>query len=124
VLSSWFSAISLVRNLSAHHSRLWNAPMHVDQPLAAKKLRSEMTPTDTLYARFVVLGALLEMVDPATDWKRRLIALIQRYPTVPLSQMGIPAGWDARAFWGIISPIAVPDRPSPVIAFVEHRVPR
>ena len=124
VLSSWFRAISLVRNLSAHHSRLWNAPMHVDQPLAAKKLRFEMTPTDTLYARFVALGALLPMIDPATEWKRRLIALIQRYPTVPLSQMGIPAGWDGCAFWATPSRGAAPDRPSPMIVFVGHPVAR
>jgi abortive infection bacteriophage resistance protein len=99
ILASWFRAISRVRNLSAHHSRLWNAPMHVDQPAAAKKLRLEMTPTDRLYARLVVLASLIEMVDPATDWKRRLAALVRRYPTVPLSQMGIPAGWDERSFW-------------------------
>jgi abortive infection bacteriophage resistance protein len=99
VLSSWFRAISLVRNLSAHHSRLWNAPMHVDQPIAAKKLRSEMMPTDRLYARLVVLAALLEMIEPGSDWKRRLAGLMERYPTVPLVQMGIPAGWEARPFW-------------------------
>ena len=99
ILASWFRAVSRVRNLSAHHSRLWNAPMHVDQPVAAKKLRCEMTPTDRLYARLVVLASLLEMIGPGMDWKRRLVALLRRYPTVPLSQMGIPAGWDGRPFW-------------------------
>ena len=99
VLSSWFRSVSLVRNLSAHHSRLWNAPMHVDQPLAAKKLRCEMIPTDRLYARFVVLAALLEAIDPASGWKRRLVALVGRYPAVPLKQMGMPAGWQCRPFW-------------------------
>jgi len=99
ILSSWFRAVSLVRNLSAHHSRLWNAPMHVDQPVAAKKLRCEMTPTDRLYARLVVLASLLEMIGPGMDWKRRLVTLLRRYPAVPLSQMGIPVGWDGRSFW-------------------------
>lgn len=99
VLASWFRSISLVRNLSAHHSRLWNVPMHVDQPLAAKRLRAEMIPTDRLYARLVVLAALLEMIDPGTDWKQRLMTLVGRYPAVPLHQMGIPAGWIARPFW-------------------------
>ena len=99
VLASWFRSITFVRNLSAHHSRLWNAPMHVDQPLAAKKLRCEMIPTDRLYARFVVLAALLEAIDPASEWKRRLVALVGRYPAVPLKQMGMPAGWPCRPFW-------------------------
>nr|WP_240978717.1 Abi family protein [Longimicrobium terrae] len=99
VLSSWFRSISLVRNLCAHHGRLWNAPMHVDQPLAATRLRSEQTPTDHLYARLVALAALVGMVDPDSDWKRRLIRLLSRYPSVPLAPMGIPAGWDQRPFW-------------------------
>jgi abortive infection bacteriophage resistance protein len=99
VLSSWFRSMTYVRNISAHHGRLWNAPMHVDQPLAAKKLRCEMIPTDRLYARFVVLAALLEAIGPASEWKRRLIALVGRYPAVPLKQMGMPAGWQCRPFW-------------------------
>lgn len=99
VLSSWFRSVALVRNLSAHHGRLWNAPMHVDQPVAAKKLRAEMTPTDRLYARLVVLAALLKEIDPESDWKRRLVTLIARHPAVPLNHLGIPAGWDTRPFW-------------------------
>lgn len=99
VLSSWFRSITLVRNLCAHHGRLWNAPMHVDQPLAATRMRAEQTPTDRLYARLVAIGALLEMIDPGSDWRQRLVALSARYPSVPLAPMGIPAGWDTRPFW-------------------------
>ncbi|HYW05876.1 MAG TPA: Abi family protein [Longimicrobium sp.] len=99
VLTSWFRAVNSVRNIRAHHGRLWNAPMHVDQPLAAKKLRAEMSPTDRLYARFVVVAALLEMIDPQSDWKRRLNSLLARYPSVQLAPMGMPAEWDTRPFW-------------------------
>ena len=99
VLASWFRSINLVRNISAHHGRLWNAPMHVDQPLAAKKLRPEMMPTDRLYARLIVLAALLDAVDPGSDWKQRLVGLVKRYPTVPLHPVGMPAGWENSSFW-------------------------
>ena len=99
VLSSWFRAANLVRNLCAHHGRLWNAPMHIDQPVAAKKLREEMIPTDRLYARLVLLGALVEPVGRPSNWKRRLIKLFLRYPSVPLAPMGIPDDWLTRRFW-------------------------
>jgi abortive infection bacteriophage resistance protein len=99
VLASWFRAVNLVRNICAHHGRLWNAPMHVDQPLAERRLRAEMIPTDRLYARFVVLAALLAMTDPASDWKHRLLALVAAHPGVPLQPMGIPPGWEVRPFW-------------------------
>lgn len=99
VLSSWFRSITLVRNLCAHHGRLWDAPMHVDQPLAAKKLRAEQTPTDRLYARLVAVAALLQMIDPDSGWKGRLVALMGRYPSVPRAPMGMPAGWETRPLW-------------------------
>jgi abortive infection bacteriophage resistance protein len=99
VLASWFRSLNLLRNMCAHHNRLWNAPMNVDQPMRARKLVSELARTDLLYARTVVLGELLSIVDPASEWKRRLTALICRFPAVPTGAMGFPADWSSRAFW-------------------------
>lgn len=70
-----------------------------DQPIAAKRLLPELARTDLLYARAIVLGELLGMIDPRSDWKTRLIALLCRYPAVPTGAMGFPAGWRMRAFW-------------------------
>jgi abortive infection bacteriophage resistance protein len=99
VLSSWFRSLNLLRNMCAHHNRLWNAPMNVDQPIAAKRLLPELGRTDLFYARAVVLAELLSMIEPASDWKRRLKGLMDRYPGVPASVMGFPADWRTRAFW-------------------------
>lgn len=99
VLGSWFRALNLLRNMCAHHNRLWNAPMHVDQPVGAKKLRGELGRTDVLYARLVVLAALLDVMDAGAEWKRRLIELIDRYPRVPHDVMGFPDDWQTRDFW-------------------------
>jgi abortive infection bacteriophage resistance protein len=101
VLSSWFRSLNLVRNMCAHHNRLWNAPMNVDQPMAARKLISELARTDLLYARTIVLGELLSIIEPASEWKRRLVALICRYPAVPTAAMGFPPDWSTRAFWRV-----------------------
>jgi abortive infection bacteriophage resistance protein len=99
VLASWFRSLNLVRNMCAHHNRLWNAPMNVDQPMAARKLLSELARTDLLYARTIVLGELLSIIQPAMEWKRRLTTLICRYPAVPTAAMGFPADWASRPFW-------------------------
>lgn len=99
VLGSWFRCLNLLRNMCAHHNRLWNAPMHVDQPVGAKKLRGEMGPTDMLYARLVVLAALLDVTGAGAEWKRRLLDLMDRYPRVPRDTMGFPEDWRARDFW-------------------------
>lgn len=99
VLASWFRSLNLLRNMCAHHNRLWNAPMNVDQPMAAKRLQPELARTDLFYARAIVLGELVMVIDPASDWKRRLRALVDRYPGVPLTVMGFPADWSTREFW-------------------------
>lgn len=99
VLGSWFRALNLLRNMCAHHNRLWNAPMHVDQPVGAKKLRAELGRTDVLYARLVILAALMDAMGAGAEWKRRLTELMDRYPNVPRAVMGFPEDWQARGFW-------------------------
>ena len=38
-------------------------------------------------------------IGAGAEWKRRLCALADRYPCVPLSTMGFPADWRSRDFW-------------------------
>ena len=99
ILVSWFRSLNMLRNMCAHHNRLWNFHMLVDQPKVAKKFRSEMTRTDRLYARVIVLIALLDEIAHGSDWKQRLIDLINRFPRVPTAAMGFPADWRLRAVW-------------------------
>ena len=99
ILVSWFRSVNMLRNMCAHHNRLWNFHMVVDQPKAANRFRSEMGSTDRFYARAVVLIALLGSVAPGSAWMRRLVELIDRYPTVPTSAMGFPADWRTRPLW-------------------------
>jgi len=78
ILVSWFRSANMLRNMCAHHNRLWNFHMVVDQPKAANRLKSEMSSTDRFYARAVVLIALLESVAPGSGWTQRLVNLIER----------------------------------------------
>lgn len=99
ILVSWFRSVNMLRNMCAHHNRLWNFHMLVDQPKVANRFRSELGGTDRFYARAVVLVALLGAVAPGSGWMQRLIHLIDRYPAVPTAQMGFPADWRTRRIW-------------------------
>jgi abortive infection bacteriophage resistance protein len=96
---SWFRSLNMLRNMCAHHDRLWNFHMVVDQPRAAKRFRSEMARTDRFYARAIVIVALLDAIAHDSEWKRRLIALVERHPAVPVAAMGFPPDWRRRAIW-------------------------
>jgi abortive infection bacteriophage resistance protein len=104
VLASWFRSLNLLRNMCAHHNRLWNAPMHVDQPVGAKKLRGELGRTDVLYARLVILASLLDVMGAGAEWKRRLVELLGRYPRVSPGVMGFPEDWRSRELWQCAPP--------------------
>jgi abortive infection bacteriophage resistance protein len=97
---SWVRSLNNLRNACAHHNRLWNAVMQVDQPMKHKSLRGEWgTNQNRFYARAVVMVALLHRIDSTLTWKQELKALFAKYPAVQPSQLGFPVGWDTRTFW-------------------------
>lgn len=99
ILLSWFRSLNVLRNMCAHHNRLWNFHMLVDRPKAAKSLKAEFVSTEWFYARAVVLSSLLDASGHGANWRRRLIALVDRYAIVAPARMGFPADWRTRAFW-------------------------
>ncbi|WP_353267885.1 Abi family protein [Gemmatimonas sp.] len=100
VLVSWFRALNGLRNVCAHHGRLWATHLLVDQPIAARAYASDFPSVTSPYARLVVASVLLADVDPkASNWRRQVVGLFHRFPTVSPHHLGCPAGWDARPVW-------------------------
>jgi abortive infection bacteriophage resistance protein len=100
IVLSWFRSTTMLRNLSAHHARLWNTRNGVDKPKRAKRIRREFGESmNTFYARAVAIVALFEEIGHDLDWKVRLRSLIDAHPFVDESQMGFPDSWRGRAFW-------------------------
>ena len=97
-LRGWLHTLSYVRNLCAHHARLWNRRL-VIKFTVAKKHFGVLDRGDTLYATAVVLRSLLRRVAPDTQWHWRLRELIGRYPGLPLGAMGFPANWVECPIW-------------------------
>lgn len=96
---SWFRSLNLIRNMCAHHNRLWNAVLVVDAPMKARAFTSDLTPSNTFYARAVVMAEILNRIGMGSAWKDRLRDLIRRCPSVQVAGMGFPAGWEARPVW-------------------------
>jgi len=107
IFRGWLHTLSYVRNLCAHHARLWNRRL-VIKPTVARKHLSVIRQGDTLYATAVVLYSLLLRVAPTTQWQLRLRDLISRYPDVPLGAMGFPDNWEQTAFWNFPHPTHTP----------------
>ncbi|MDK3019349.1 Abi family protein [Pseudodonghicola flavimaris] len=105
VVTSFAHHISTVRNICAHHGRLWNKRFTVTMtvPKYPAKLPVAMRDADPRYLHntLVMLDYLLALIAPGNEWKKRLVALIDGCPLADPSSMGFPADWRTRAVWKV-----------------------
>lgn len=97
-LKSWSLSLSYLRNLCAHHERVWNR-IHTIKPFITSQHRTDLTPNDKTYAQAVVLYTMLGLLSSRATWKGRLSTLFTEHPDVPAGNMGFPNNWAARAVW-------------------------
>lgn len=97
VMVSWFHSISHLRNLCAHHSRIWNRVFTI-KPIAGE-LSELMERNDKFYTQALIIQHLMGVVADRSTWAERLAALLEEYPSVNILDMGFPADWDSQMFW-------------------------
>jgi abortive infection bacteriophage resistance protein len=97
-LKSWCLSVSYLRNLCAHHSRIWNRTYTL-KPFITRQQERDLTPNDRTYAQAVTLRTLLKLCSGPSEWAERLKCLLAEHPNVPASAMGFPMGWMDRPFW-------------------------
>jgi abortive infection bacteriophage resistance protein len=109
IFASWLRSLNYLRNVCAHHSRLWNRNI-VDQP---KLPPAEQAPTlsvfhDDAYRRarpFLLLCItqhLMRVINPSSNWGKRLSTLLANdFPDLVhldlgLERMGADQDWQKR----------------------------
>lgn len=103
ILTSFLHHLVIVRNICAHHSRLWNRSFVFifkhpkrDPEIAAKGLAGGSDRK--LYSTLVMLAYFMDQLCPGHEWKIRLRTLVSRHH-IPIAQMGFPANWETRTIW-------------------------
>jgi abortive infection bacteriophage resistance protein len=97
VLQSWLHHLSLVRNICAHHSRLWNREFSIIPETPKSKpvrLAGEfITGSRKLYNTFLILMHCMDVIAPHHHWRMRLKDLITLH-AIPVTMMDFPHGWE------------------------------
>lgn len=93
-----------LRNLCAHHSRLWNRNLTVKVSLPTSQpagIISSLNPPEKkrLYNSLILLGHMASVVAPESEWKQRLRAHLDTLNGPSHTEMGFPTDWRARDFW-------------------------
>ncbi len=104
--NSWLRHIVYIRNICAHHGRLWNHTLTVCAKIPDKprnpfpKVKPSMT--SNVYYTLCVIQYLQNTVKPTNTFAQRLKALIDGFPLIgekELASMGFPREWDRDEFW-------------------------
>jgi abortive infection bacteriophage resistance protein len=109
-LESWLRAMNDVRNICAHHSRLWNRGLKVIPALPAVGAMPELdhVPRNNqslsrVYTVLVLMRILHRHIHPSlSDWHKRvarhaLSASVN--PIISAASAGFPADWEKEAVW-------------------------
>jgi len=99
--ATWLHALNYVRNVCAHHRRLWNRELRVRPklPSLSRSWPYQVPSNSRLYCVLVILRHLVKIISPNCMWRDRLFALFDGHPEVSLGAMQIPADWRASPLW-------------------------
>jgi len=98
-----------VRNMCAHHSRLWNrspadqisCPKQGEVPLL-DHLADDKIAQSRIYATVAVIQYFLRTIHPTSTWGERLKMHIATFPTSKvnnIAQAGFPSRWEDLPLW-------------------------
>ena len=99
IFSSWLRTITLVRNIIAHHSRLWNRAIITKYgwPKNMETILLDFTPNQNhLKKIFPLLAGMIylnDKISPGHSLKKEVVDLMQQFPNVPFYKMGFPSYW-------------------------------
>lgn len=107
-LGSWIHHLVYVRNLCAHHARLWDREWSIKPDLPAGNVWAPpcVPGNAQFFASLLIQSTMLRPITPEsafiTDWRGRVENLLtNRLPTCPdaLKKMGLPENWDNHPLW-------------------------
>jgi abortive infection bacteriophage resistance protein len=108
VMASFCEHLSLVRNMAAHHARLWNRQITKKMKLAThgpeNLLQSFHRLPDTnphsrkLYNTLTMIVYLMDVISPDHNWRVRLKSLISTHD-INTHHMGFLSDWESRPLW-------------------------
>lgn len=103
ILENWMFCFSNLRNICAHHSRLWNrrltALLKIPIRPVYKFLNNSNVYPNKLYAVLCCLAYILKIVKPDNRFSFQLKELMKSCPLMQEKEMGFPKDWQNEPLW-------------------------
>lgn len=95
IVDSWMWTLKEVRNIAAHHERMWNrqfgnSALH---PRGHRGKAWENIPRNQSFGIISILAYFMNRIAPQSAWFERIQTLFEGYPEIPVDSMAIPSTW-------------------------------
>lgn len=102
ILENWMRCFSLLRNICAHHGRVWNRRI-TNITLPKKPLNSYIANREVytykIYSYIMNIQYVLNIISPGNDFKKQLLELMKKCSLLQEKEMGFPKEWQNETFW-------------------------
>ena len=93
LLISWLHTIVYIRNLCAHHSRVWNRTLSISPKVPNKISEWQGVNNTKIFAVFLIIRKLMLVRGNWDQWSGELLTLLGEFPKIDVSKMGFPENW-------------------------------
>ena len=102
-LEHWLHVLTYVRNVCAHHSRIWNRELAIrPQQLKDPLWNSPYVPFhNRVYHVLLIIQYLLKQLNHTSEWTQSILELLSNFDYKPYFQtaMGMPSNWKEHPLW-------------------------
>jgi abortive infection bacteriophage resistance protein len=100
---SWLHSFVYLRNVCAHHSRLWNRDLRIKPQIPNKPkkqwLKNSDIENDKVYFQLSMILYLIQTINPKNSITSRFKSLLTKYPNIDVKAMGFPDNWEKESLW-------------------------
>jgi abortive infection bacteriophage resistance protein len=98
IFVSWLHTLTAIRNICAHHGRLWNRELAI-KPELPNAWKDRGILNHRFYGVALIIQTLMAEISPESRWKDRLQTHLDSYPAIDLGRMLFPADWRRSSPW-------------------------
>lgn len=105
LLQSFMHHLTFIRNIAAHHGRLWNRRLTITMtipkkpPELAAMFNHEEEAKRYIGNTIILLAHLSKLISPGTSWPARICKLIEDAPPARPAAMGLRDTWRELSLW-------------------------
>jgi len=96
ILSSWIHTLVYIRNLCAHHSRIWNRTLAIKPKVPNKLAEWKGISNSKIFCLFLIFKKLIILPGEWENFKNNLLQLLEEHNDIDIKRMGFPVDWKDR----------------------------